>query len=244
MSNFLATAFDSVRRSALDAARIALPQRCELCARHSGTALVCAACVRGLPRIENGCPVCALPASGRVICGSCLAHPPPFEGTTSAYAYAFPVDRLVLALKYHGRLALAEWCAHAIVAARLQVDAPVPAHVVAMPLAAERQRERGFNQAAEIARAVAPRIGATLIRSGIGRTRATAPQASLPWTERVRNVRDAFVCAVDLTGMDVAVVDDVMTTGATLSEFARTLKEAGAARVENLIVARTLPPNR
>ena len=74
------------------------------------------------------------------------------------------------------------------------------------------------------------------------RIRATQPQTALPWPERARNVRDAFACDVDLSGLDVAVVDDVMTTGATLAEFARTLKSAGAARIENWVVARTLPP--
>jgi ComF family protein len=243
LSNLLAVAFDRVRRNALDAARLALPQRCELCAGHSGTDLVCRECTRDLPRIAPACPICALPAPGGAVCGRCLAHPPPFDATTSAYAYAFPVDHLVQAFKYQGRLALAGWCADAIVASRAQCAAPIPAHVVAMPLAAERQRERGFNQAAEIARAVVARMGATLIDTGIRRIRATAPQAALPWEERTTNIRGAFECAVDFAGMDVAVVDDVMTTGATLAEFARTIKAAGAARVENWVVARTPPPH-
>jgi ComF family protein len=242
LSNFLTAAIASVRRGALDAARVALPQRCELCAGHSGTDLVCQACTRDLPRIGDACPVCALPALGGVICGSCLAHPPPFDATIAAYAYAFPVDRLVQAFKYQGRLGLADWCAGAIVVARGRVPAPAPAHVVALPLAAERQRERGFNQAAEIARGVASRIGAALIHTGVRRTRATAPQTALPWTERATNIRGAFACAIDLNGIHIAVVDDVMTTGATLAEFARTLKAAGATRVENWVVARTLPP--
>ncbi len=244
MSNFLAAALRGVRRSALDAARLALPQRCELCADPSGTALLCSACMRDLPRIEAACTVCALPAPGSLICGRCLAHPPPFDATTSAYAYAFPVDRLVQSFKYQARLALAEWCAEAIVAARAQVAAPAPPYVVAMPLAAVRQRERGFNQAAEIARAVATRLGAAVIGAGIYRTRATAPQAALPWEERASNIRGAFACTVNLSGMDIAVVDDVMTTGASLAELARTLKAAGAARVENWVVARTPPPGR
>jgi ComF family protein len=243
MSNFLVTAFDSVRQRALEAARLALPQRCELCAGHSGSDLVCPACARELPRIEHACPVCAMPASGGVNCGSCLAHAPPFDATTAAYAYAFPVDRLIQAFKYQGRLALADWCADAVVAARRRIPVPAPVHVVAMPLAAQRQRERGFNQAAEVARAVAARIGATLLERGIGRTRATAPQAALPWSERATNIRGAFACTTELTGLAVAVVDDVMTTGATLAEFARTLKAAGATRVENWVVART-PPSR
>ena len=242
MSNFLSGAFDTVRRNALHAARRALPQRCELCAGPSGTELVCSCCSRDLPRIGAACPVCALPTPDAQVCGTCLAEPPAFDATVAAYAYAFPVDRLVQAFKYQGRLALAEWCAIAILAVRARRNATPPQRLIALPLSAARQRERGYNQAAEIARQLAAQTRAPLVTRGVRRIRATPPQATLPWPERARNVRDAFACDVDLTGLDVAVVDDVMTTGATLAEFARTLKSAGAARVENWVVARTLPP--
>jgi ComF family protein len=242
LSNFLAGAFDMVRKRALDAARCALPQRCELCAGPSGTELVCAGCSRELPRLEVTCPVCALPTPTGEICGHCLVQPPPFDATIAAYAYAFPVDRLVHAFKFQGRLALAEWCSSAILAARERAAATSASRLIAMPLAAERQRERGCNQAAEIARGVATQTRIPLITSGVRRIRATTPQTALRWTERARNVRGAFACDVDLDGLSVGVIDDVMTTGATLAEFARTLKAAGAARVENWVVARTLPP--
>ena len=242
MSNFLAGAFDSVRKSALGAARRALPQRCELCAGPSGTALVCTGCLRELPRLQANCPVCALPTHGGEICGHCLADPPPFDATIAAYAYVFPVDRLIHAFKYQGRLALAEWCAGAILAARERGAPASPARLIALPLSTERQRERGYNQAAEIARHLATQTRIALITVGVRRVRATAAQTALPWTERVRNVRGAFACDIDLEGFSVAVIDDVMTTGATLAEFTRTLKAAGAARVENWVVARTLPP--
>jgi ComF family protein len=243
LSNFLGSALDSVRRGALDAARRALPQRCELCAAPSGALLLCSACLRSLPRLGSTCPVCALPTPGGEVCGRCLAHPPPFAATLAAFAYAFPVDRLMHAFKYHGRLALAEWAAGAILAERGRRRlAVLPDRLVALPLSRERQRERGYNQAYEIARAVARQLRAPLVRNGIRRDRASPPQTALPWSERARNVRGAFACELDLTGMTVAVVDDVMTTGASLAEFAKTLKAAGATRVENWIVARTLPP--
>lgn len=246
MSNFLAGAFDRafgrMREGALGAARHALPQRCELCAAPSGSDLICEACTRDLPRIGPSCPVCALPASRGDVCGSCLAHPPTFEATIAAFAYAFPVDRLIHALKYQGRLALAEWSAGAILAERRRLGRPDPDRLVALPLSVERQRERGYNQAAEIARVVAARVGIPLLSAGVRRIRAAPPQAVLPWTARERNVRGAFACDVDLAGLRVAVIDDVMTTGASLSELARTLRAAGAAGVENWIVARTLPP--
>ncbi len=244
MSNFLTSAFDSVRRSALDAARMALPQRCELCAGVSGTALVCGACMRDLPWLPRACPVCALPSGGSV-CGHCLSDPPAFDATIAAFLYAFPIDRLIHSLKYQGRLALAEWCADAILARRELANSGVssrPDRLIALPLAVLRQRERGYNQALEIARVIGARTGVPLLSRGLSRVRATPPQAALPWTERAKNVRGAFECDIDLSGLALALVDDVMTTGASLAEAAKVLKASGAVSVENWVVARTLPP--
>ena len=242
LSNFLGNTLDSVRRGAIDAARRALPQRCELCAGASGSELLCNGCVRALPRLGPACPVCALPTPDGAVCGQCLAHPPPFDATIAAFAYAFPVDRLMHAFKYHGRVALAEWGAGAIRDAyRRRTDA-MAAQLIALPLSRERQRERGYNQAHEIARVLARELRMPLVRDGVHRDRAAPPQAALPWSERAKNVRGAFACELDLKGQTVAVVDDVMTTGASLAELAGTLKRAGAARVENWVVARTLPP--
>jgi ComF family protein len=175
-------------------------------------------------------------------CGRCLAHPPPFDATISAFVYAFPVDRLIHAFKYQGRLPLAEWCAGSILAAREKRPASHVTRLIALPLSAERQRERGYNQATEIVRVIASQTGMGVVSRGIRRVRASPPQAALPWNERARNVRGAFECDVDLSGLAVAVIDDVMTTGASLAEFAKTLKGRGASRVENWVVARTLPP--
>jgi ComF family protein len=245
LSNFLASAFDNVRRSARDAARLALPQRCELCAGVSGADLVCDACVRDLPWLASACPTCALPTSSGAVCGQCLSDPPAFDATIAAFSYAFPIDRLIHALKYQGRLALAEWCADAILGRRGRADAAVclqPQRLVALPLSVARQRERGYNQAQEIARAVAARTGIAILPRALVRIRATPPQAALPWTERAKNVRGAFACDVDLSGLSIAMIDDVMTTGASLAEAAKVLKASGAERVENWVVARTLPP--
>jgi ComF family protein len=112
--------------------------------------------------------------------------------------------------------------------------------VMALPLSPQRLGERGFNQAVEIARPLSRALGTPLSLDDCRRVRETAPQASLPWSARRANVRNAFECGIDLTGRSVAVVDDVMTTGATLGEFARTLKRHGAARVTNWVVARAV----
>jgi ComF family protein len=245
LSNFLTSAFDSVRRGARDAARLALPQRCELCASGSGTDLICDACMHDLPWLASACPVCASPTHGGSLCGQCLSRPPAFDATIAAFSYAFPVDRLIHALKYQGRLPLAEWCADAILSRRAPSasgEESLPRRVIALPLAAERQRERGYNQAQEIARTIGSRTGIPCLPLALFRVRPTPPQAALPWTERAKNVRGAFECEISLSGFSIILVDDVMTTGASLAEAARTLKAAGAARVENWVVARTLPP--
>jgi ComF family protein len=116
--------------------------------------------------------------------------------------------------------------------------------VVAMPLAAARQRERGFNQSLELARALVRRTSIPLAIGAVWLVRETQPQADLPWDDRARNVSGAFACTAAVAGRHVIVVDDVMTTGASLDELARTLKRAGAARVENWVVARTPAPGQ
>jgi ComF family protein len=112
---------------------------------------------------------------------------------------------------------------------------------VPMPLARGRLAERGFNQALEIARVVATRTGIALLPHSCRKVVETPAQAMLPWKERARNVRRAFVCDADLQGRRIAVVDDVLTTGATLNELARVLRKAGAVEVRGWVVARALP---
>ena len=226
-----------------------LPQACALCAAASGDALLCPACTTALPGVGPACPVCALPAirsdpspgARASPCGACLARPPPFSRSVAAWIYAFPVDRLVQALKYGGRLALAEPLGDALAAAVLATPRALPQVVVPLPLAPARQRERGFNQAHEIARRVAARIAVPLA-AGLDRRGDAPPQASLPWSARARNVRAAFAGRPSLNGRRVALVDDVMTTGATLAAAARAARRAGAVDVEAWVVARTLPP--
>lgn len=222
--------------------QLAFGGSCYLC-RGAARGVLCAACEADLPRLAGErCPVCALAAAGGAICGRCLARPPAYDATCAAFDYAFPADVLVQALKFRGELALAPLLGEAL-AARLargtRVDAVLP-----VPLAAARLRGRGFNQALEIARAPARATGSPLRPLLAERLRDTAEQASLPLEERARNLRGAFRCTQSLEGATVALVDDVMTTGATLHELAATLKRAGAARVVNWVVARTPEPGR
>jgi ComF family protein len=221
-------------------ANLAFGGSCFLC-RGAAEGVLCAACDADLPRLTGStCPRCALPAQEGALCGRCLARPPAYDATVAALAYAFPADVLVRALKFHGELALAPLLGR-MLAARLprgvRVDFLLP-----MPLSAARLRERGFNQSLEIARQVAAATGCPLAPFLAERSRDTPPQLGLPVAERERNVRGAFCCTRDLARAEIAVLDDVMTTGATLEELAATLKRAGAARVVNWVVARTPAP--
>jgi ComF family protein len=206
---------------------------CYLC-RGGARALLCAACDADLPRLAGPrCPRCALDSPRGELCGRCLSEAPHYDATVAALAYEFPADALVHALKFRGELALAGFLGKELSRriSTVEVDCVVP-----VPLSAARLRERGYNHAAEIARQVAPkRLEVALCE----RSRDTPPQMDLPFAERRRNVRGAFRCTRALAGASVAVVDDVMTTGATLDEVAKALKAAGAARVVNWVVART-----
>jgi ComF family protein len=213
---------------------------CFLC-RGAARGVLCAACDAELPRLRRPCcPVCGLETPAGEVCGRCLSRPPAYDATVAALAYAFPADVLVQALKFRGELALAPVLGE-LLAARLSPAARVDA-VLPVPLAAARLRARGFNQALEIARAPARAAGSPLEPRLAERVLDTAEQAALAPAERAKNVRGAFRCARALAGASVALVDDVMTTGATLEELAATLKRAGAARVVNWVVARTPAP--
>jgi ComF family protein len=207
---------------------------CFLC-RGKASSLLCTQCAAELPRLAAlRCPRCALASARGEVCGRCLSEAPHYDTTIAALAYEFPADTLVHSLKFRGELALASLLG-SLLSERIdpsEVDCAIP-----VPLSARRLRERGYNHAAEIARHVAPQ---KLDLALCERSRDTPPQMELPYDERQRNVRGAFRCTRALAGETVAVVDDVMTTGATLSEVAAVLKAAGARRVVNWVVARTL----
>jgi len=233
-------------RAARRIANLVFGGTCLLCRGAAESArnesLLCAACDRDLPRLAAGelCPRCALPSPEGAVCGACLATPPQFDATVAALAYRFPTDVLIQALKFRDALAFAALLGRELAqraAAAARVDAVLP-----VPLSAARLRERGYNQSMEIARAVARTSGLKLQPWLCERSRDTPAQVDLPAADRVRNVRGAFRCPRPLDGIVVAVVDDVMTTGATLDEIARALKRAGASRVVNWVAARTLPP--
>jgi ComF family protein len=216
-----------------------LEQDCLLCGANSAATLLCPACANDLPRLSAArCPQCALPTVLGEHCGRCLSHPPYYDATLAVFRYDFPVDKLIQSFKYAHRLALGHYFGQQLAAqaASCGVDRLIP-----LPLHAQRLRERGFNQALELARPISQACGWPIDAHLCSRTRYTPAQAGLPWRERIKNVKGAFHCNADLSGQRIALVDDVMTTGASLDECARTLKLHGAAQVTLIVVARALP---
>lgn len=216
-----------------------LPSFCLLCGDRVAANLdFCPGCAAALPYLSRACPVCASPYAGSGPCGQCQRRPPPFAATTALFRYASPVDRLVIGLKFHAQLLHARVLG-ALMAAQLAArNDPLPQLIVPMPLHRTRLRSRGFNQALELARPVARRLGVTLDYSALVRQRATGPQTELPLAARARNVRGAFRAARDLRGLRIALVDDVMTTGHTAAAAAGALRKAGADAVEVWVLAR------
>lgn len=216
-----------------------LPGQCELCRRWRHGRL-CADCAP--TATATRCVGCGLRVAGRGLrCGHCLATPLPFVRCVCAVDYADPWDRLIVAYKYHGQVELAQVLADRLHAALSAEGVERPDRVLPVPLAAERLAERGYNQAWELARCIAARLGCTADGQTLERPMARAPQAGLGRAERRRNLQGAFRVTRPhrVAGQRIALVDDVLTTGATLAEAAQTLLTAGATEVQVWALART-----
>ncbi len=220
------------------------PSHCGLCLA-PGPA-VCTGCRGDLPPLERPCPTCALPLPTAGVCPACVRQPPALDALHAGWAYAWPLDQLILAYKHGGNVraerALAALAGHV---ARVAFDGggqgrrSSPDTVLPVPLHGRRLRERGFNQSDVLARRVAAELGAALETRALRRIRATASQQALGRKARRSNVKGAFAWrGEDLAGRHVLLVDDVATTGATLSALAGVLRRAGAERVEGLVLAR------
>ncbi len=209
---------------------------CILCVGPADRRDLCADCATDLPWNRRACDACARPIPHGHRCGPCLRRPPPQARTVAPLRYAFPVDRLIVALKFSSHLpagrVLGEVLAESIGAE------PDPDVLVPVPLHPRRLRERGFNQAIEIARPVSRALRIPLRTRWCTRVRATAPQSDLEGKARRRNVRGAFTADARVAGLHVAVIDDVYTTGSTIAAVATALRRAGAARVDAWCVAR------
>ncbi|WP_332848472.1 ComF family protein [Massilia sp. S19_KUP03_FR1] len=225
-------------------ADVLLPSSCALCAGPC-KGVLCAPCRSQYTLARRRCLQCANPLAAHepvVRCGACIKATPGYDATVAAVDYAAPFDALVLQLKFGAQLALAPMCAQLVRDAMLgRAGLDLPDVLCPVPLGPRRLVERGFNQALEIARPLARALGVPLDPRLLARPVDTPAQSTMTPAARRDNVRRAFVACGDVEGKHVGVVDDVMTSGQTLHAVARTLKRAGAARVTNLVFARTPP---
>ncbi|MBL8473472.1 MAG: ComF family protein [Rhodocyclaceae bacterium] len=232
---------NALRRACCGAFDLLLAQDCFLCGAPSAASPLCTACRAALPANGPSCPVCALPTPGAQVCGYCLKRPPPFDASFAAFSYSHPADALLQAYKFGGRLELAGMFSGALQQVLGDRAAARPDLIVPVPLHAERLKTRGFNQAALIAQPLARAYGVPLGYEMLQRIAPTSAQAGLNLRQRRRNLRGAFM-AQAADGLSIALVDDVMTSGTTLAECARCLKQRGARQVSCWVIARTPPP--
>ena len=233
-------------RDWIEGLKAATPAQCAVC--HGWPAQpVCEACVARFGQPQPRCLTCALPVpAGVERCGRCLHQPPPLDRCLAAVSYGYPWSGLIAQFKFQGQPGWAAPLATLMRSAPWVEPALDEAHLVLpMPLSTERLAERGFNQALELARALAP----AKVRSDLLlRVRNTPSQAELGLAARLRNVGGAFavepLLAAQVRGQRIVLVDDVMTSGASLFAAAGALRQAGAAHITGLVLARTDEPPR
>lgn len=220
----------------------AWPQRCALCRERTGRMALCAGCLLDLPWLEQPCPRCGWAAPGCGCADTAGAWP-----ALAALAYEYPVDRLIAGLKFRADRAAARALGELLavrIAEACAADMPLPDALVPVPLHWWRASRRGFNQAELIARRLGADLGLPVDVQRLRRIRATPPQSRLGSRERARNLAGAFRCDASVRGLSLALVDDVLTTGATAQSAAAACMAAGAARVQIWTVARTPEPKR
>ncbi len=231
------------RLSWVDSGRLVgwwLPAACLLCdARLGDRRGLCAACAASLSRLGPACRRCALPLPAPGLCGACLRLHGPDE-SWSPLRYAPPVDGLLQALKFQGRLEVAAWLGGFMAEVFTRSGRDRPGLLVPVPLHRGRLARRGFNQALELCRPLARALAIPLDGRCCERLRPTPSQSGLDHAGRRRNVRNAFAVHRPPPVDHVAIVDDILTTGATTRALAQALHRAGVHRVDVWTAARVV----
>jgi ComF family protein len=223
------------------------PKCCILCRQPSGALNCCAGCRGDMPWIRPSCNRCGgpLPTGFRGhSCARCTVPMRDVDQVLSALVYEFPIDRLITLAKFGARTdsahALGELLGVYLLERKVEGLLDLPDLILPVPLHRRRLVRRGFNQALEIARPVATGLELALQTDLCVRDRNTLEQTRLTGPARYRNTRNAFRVTHDLSGLHVAVVDDVITTGSTVEAIACELKRAGATRIQAWSVARAI----
>jgi ComF family protein len=224
----------------------ALPGQCAVCFSWS-RGRICPSCLSRFAAPTYRCRRCALRVpDGVTVCGACIKSPPPFDSAVASLDYAHPWDQLIARFKFNAALDLSSAFADLMVQTYCSGGPALPGVVLPVPLSAQRLRERGYNQAWELARRVGRRLQIPSEVRLLLRVKDTPHQLAFPPAKRAANVRGAFAVEptrlIELRGKRVAVIDDVMTTAATANEVTAVLRQAGAAEVHFWVIARTPRP--
>jgi ComF family protein len=219
--------------------RKVLPIPCLLCGLPGDQHPLCQHCVDDLPLLGPACPRCAMPVQSAQTCGHCLQQPPVFDQSFSLYRYQEGVKRCIVSFKFHQQLQFAGFFA-AQMAQVLCARSTLPDCLIPVPLHPMRLRQRGFNQAYELAYRLAKALDINCRPDLLQRIRYTRSQSQLSLTQRRRNMRQAFHCAATRLPARIALVDDVMTSGITTAEASRVLRRKGAQHIEVWTIARAI----
>jgi len=222
-----------------------LPYTCILCGHPSQRNQdLCDPCHQTLPFLKQSCLHCAMPLPGSakgLACGQCLQATPPFDVTYAPYLYQAPITQLILEIKFNQSLINARVLGELLASAALESwykTRPLPKVIIPIPLHSTRLKERGFNQALEIARPLARALKLPISTEDCQRHKLTVPQSTLLATERQQNMKGAFAVNRNFAGQHIAVIDDVITTGNTMTEFCKVLKQHGAQIIDVWCCAR------
>lgn len=219
-----------------------IPPTCILCGNAGFNSQdICQSCFTDLQKNIHCCYRCAelfeFVNTAPLLCGHCISKSPAFDETYAPFIHLGIIRYLIAALKFNRQYKNARLLGY-LLANYLQKNAEIPEFIIAVPLHKQRFQERGFNQSIEIAKTVSKILNIPILTRACVRTRNTLHQTSLPAKQRHKNIKNAFVVRSLITARHVAILDDVMTTGATVNELAKVLKKAGVVKVDVWVCAR------
>ena len=211
-----------------------LGNTCYLCDEiHNQVDILCQNCANDLPVNHAACPVCARFDTTSQICPACLKRKKIYvDSSIAMFQYDYPVNHLIFRAKYQQGLEMAHYLGTLLAKTLLGRKILIPDLIIPIPLHPIRQLMRGYNQALEIARPISALLESKLETQACRRIRATLPQTKLPMKQRYRNVKGAFAISRTISCKNVAIVDDVVTTGSTVNEMAKVLRQAGVEKIQ------------
>lgn len=225
-------------------ANFMIPHRCVLCNSLNCKSIdLCEQCLEIIPWLTTACPVCANalpPQTHATVCGYCLKTKLYYKKTTALFHYKKPASHLIRHLKFNQKVTHAHFLGFLLAKKlKIEIGSELPDIIIPIPLHKKRLKQRGYNQALELARVLHHQLHIPLLKKGLIRHRYTKAQSEVLARERHKNVRNAFICRENIKGKTILLVDDVMTTGFTVNEASKTLLKVGAASVHVCCLGRT-----